>query len=264
MGTPESIRHITPADALTFHKERYRPKDAYILIYGPVTKEEAVEQIENHLTNLVQPVPVERGFLAPLPEQPEKKLSWGFPELRQDKILVVGQAAPPAGFSRRKLWFSLLLLEDVLNSAQPGGLSKPLYYDDFIVADISTRLFLLPSGDIGFEVFFSPEDGVSIPESAKRVREVLRDLVQNGLPTETFDAIQNQTRAEVQRLEKAQARYHATIAQSSILNLGQALDVKAYHHELGQSTVDDLNAILKSIVESTYTTTAHAHPEKPQ
>ena len=264
MGTPESIRQITPAATLAFHKERYRPQDAYMLIYGPITKEDVVVQIESHLQDLAQPLPVDRGFLAPLPEQPENNLSMYFPDLRRDEVLVVGQAAPPAGFSRRKLWFSMLLLGEVLNSAQSGGLEKPLYYDNFVVTNISVRLSLLPSGGIGFEVFFSPEDGISASERTERVREVLRDLVRNGLPAETFKAIQNQTRAEVRRLEKAQAKFHATIAQSSILHLGQALDVKAYHYELGQPTVDDLNAILKSIVESPFTTTAIAHPEKPQ
>lgn len=264
MGTPESIRQIAPDDALVFHKERYRPQDAYMLIYGPVTKEEVVAQIENYLTELAQPEPVERGFLAPLSEQSVDNLSLYFPELMREEVLIVGRAVPPPEYPRRKLWFSLLLLGDILNSVQSGGLAKPLYYDDFVVANISARLILLPSGDIGFEVFFSPEEGGSAVESMERIRGVLRDLVQNGLPTETVEAIRDQTRAEVRRLEKTQARYRATIAQSSILNLGQALDVKTYRYELGLPTVDDLNAILKSVVESLFTATAIAHPEEPQ
>ncbi|MGH1356023.1 MAG: M16 family metallopeptidase [Thalassovita sp.] len=263
MGTPESIRQITPADALAFHKERYRPQDAYLLIYGPITKEEVVAQIEKNLTNLAQPEPVERRALAPLPEQPEDSLSLSFPKLKRDKVLIVGQVVSPPKFSRRKLWFSLLLLEDIMNSAQPGGLAKTLYYDNFVVTGISTRLILLPSGDIGFEVYFSPEDGISASESLERVQKALRDLARKGLPVETVEAIRDQTRAEVRRLEKAQARHHATIAQSSILNLGQALDVKAHHYELGQPTVHDLNAIMKSIVESPFSSTAVAHPENP-
>ncbi len=261
MGTPESIRQITPAATLAFHKERYRPQDAYVVIYGPITKTDILVQIERHLQNLAQPRPVARRVFAPLPEPPENTLSLGLSALTRDEVLVVGQAAPPAGFSRRKLWFSMLLLADVLNSTQKGGLAKPLYFDDFVVTHISVQFFLLPSGDIGFEVFFRPEDGVSPQESAKRVHKVMRDLARNGLAAETFKAIQDQTRAEVRRRETAQSKYHATIAQSSILNLGQALDVKSYHYELGQPTVNDLNTLLKSIVQSPFTTTAFAYPE---
>lgn len=264
MGTPESIRQVTPAAALAFHKKRYRLQDAYMLIYGAITKEEVVAQIEKHLTELTQPEPVERGFLTPLSAPPEEGLSLRFSDLAREEILIVGQATPPADLSRRKLWFSLLLLRDVLNSAHPGGLAKPLYYDDFVVTNINTRLSLLPSGNIRFEIFLKPEDGISAQGSIERVREVLRNLIRNGLPAETVETFRTQSQTEVRRLEKAQAKYHATIAQNSILNLGEALDVKAYHYEIGLPTVGDLTAILKSIVDSPFSTTAVAHPENTQ
>lgn len=265
MGTPESLRRISPGDAMAFHEARYRPQDAYMLIYGPVTKKEAIAEIGKHLAALPRPPSTERGFRTRLPAPPTDELSLTLPGLNRDEVLIAGQVTAPGGLSRRKLWFSMLLLGDVLNSAEPGGLAKPLYYDDFVVTDIRTRLFLLPTGEIGFEIFFRPEDGISTPETMKRVRETLRGLVQGGgLPAETIAAIRDQTRSEVRRLERAKASYHATIAQNTLLNLGEALDVKAYHYELGQSTVDDLNLVLQSIVESPFTAIAIAHPEESQ
>lgn len=264
LGTAESIRQITPEDALAFHRERYRPQDSYFLIYGPVTKAEVIAQIEKHLTGLEKPPSVERGFLSPLPKPPENDLSFHLSVLQRDKVLVLVQATPPAIFSRLRLWFSLQLLAEVLNGPQAGGLQKPLYFDDFIVTHVSAHLSLLPSGDVRLEVLFSPEDGVTALESAKHLRKALRDLAQNGLPVDTVNAIQNQTRAQVLRAYQAQTDYAATIAQRSILNLGQALDVQTFHHELGQPTVSDLNAILSALNASTFSTTTIAHPEEPQ
>lgn len=264
MGTPESIRQITPADALAFHKARYRPQDAYVLIYGSVTKEEAIEQIEKNLTDLPNPEPVARGFNAPVLPPTTQTVSMHLPKLERDKALIVGQAAALPDLSRRRLWFSLLLLSDVLNSTREGGLQKPLYYDSFTVTHISVRLVLLPTGDIGFEIFFSPEDGVTSQEASDHVQALLRDLAKTGLPEETVEAVREQTRREVRRLEKDEARYHATIAQNTILNLGEALDVKAYHFELGQPTTDNLTAVLRAIVESDLVITAIAQPEETQ
>lgn len=264
MGTPESIHQIEPADALAFHEARYLAQDAYMLIFGPITKEEVIAQIENHLADLPQLEPVERGFLAPIPKQPEASQSLYLPKLRRDEVLFVGQAARPPELSHRKLWFSLLLLEKVLNSAQPGGLAKPLYYDDFIVTDINVRLFLLPSRDIGFEVFFRPEDDISTPESQERVRKVLTDLVESGLPAKSVENLRSQTLESARRLGVSQASYHANIAQNSILNLGEALDMNGYLSGLDQPTAKDLNLVLKSIVESPFATTTVAHLENTQ
>ncbi|SLN72736.1 hypothetical protein TRL7639_04351 [Falsiruegeria litorea R37] len=235
-----------------------------MLIFGPVTRDEVVAQIEKHHQNLPKRAPSERGFKAAVPALPTDDLSLRLPDMTRDQVLILGKAAPPLGFSRRKLWFSILLLGDILISAQHGGLIKPLYYDDFVVTDLSTRLYLLPTGEVGFEVLFRPEDGISTADSTKRVRAVLNDWATDGLPPETVQAVREQARAEVRRLEFDQAAYHATIAQSTLLNLGTALDVKAYHYEISQPDVDDLNLLLKSIVESQFATIAIAYPEISQ
>ena len=264
MGTPDSIRQISPQDALAFHAETYNPQDAYLLIYGPISKENVEAQIEQHLTDFPLVKKTDRPIFSPISLPSQATLEFKSSDLKRDQALVLGHAAPPLGMSRRRVWSSILVLEDVLNSELPGGLAKPLYYDDFVVTQISTRILLLPTGDIGFEVYFKPEDGITTQEVIDRVLDVMQDLAKDGLLRETVQAIQDQARSEVRRLERDQARYALTIAQAAILNLGEALDVKAYHYELRRPSVDDVNAVLRSLVESPFTITAIAQTEPSQ
>ncbi len=261
MGTPESIRKISPQDALAFHEEAYNPRDAYLLIYGPVSKTAVVAQIRAHLLDLPEVTSRERPIYDDLPEPPEEDLVLTLPDLARDKIVIVGHAVAPPDLSRRKLWFTTLLVEAVLNSHQKGGLAKPLFYDEFIVSDIDVDLFLLPTRDIGFEILFGPEEGTSTETAIAMVKTVLRGLADTGVPSSTYHAIRDQRRAEIRRLELDSMRFHATVAQQSILNLGKALDVKGYHYEWGRPTLNDVNMLLAAIAGSTFTTTAIAQPE---
>lgn len=264
MGTPDSLRQLPIKEALAFHQQRYNAQDAYLLMSGPATKEQIIGQIEEHLRGLPKRAASARGFASPLPRPPSSSLTLDLPELEREQVLFVGQAQPPVGFSTRKIWFSLLLLEDILNSSLQGGLAKPLYYDSFTVTKVRANLYMLPTGDIGYEFFFSPEDGISAQQALSRVQNVLNQLADDSIPVETLKSLRGRTLEQVRRFEKDDPRYATTIAQQSILNLGEALDVKTYHYELGRPRLSDLTAILTSIVASPFATTAIANPELSQ
>jgi len=261
MGTPESIRQISPEDALAFHQGNYRPQSAYLLISGPLTKGEAISQIQKHLTYIPNHTFPDRSYGLPLSLPPQNGLVLHLPKLEREEVLIVGTVAAPEGISRRRLWFSLLLLEDILNSALQGGLSKPLYYASFTVTQISASFYMLPTGDIEYEFFFKPEDGVTADEAVTLFHDTLAELANSGVSSDTLAVIRDRGREQVLRLEKDRDTYAATIAQNSILSLGEALDIKSYHYELGQPSDADLTAILKAVAVSHFTTTAIAYPE---
>lgn len=264
MGTPETLRQIEPETALAFHKERYRAQDSILLIYGPVSKAEVIEQIEKHLVEIPEPVSVERPIFAPLGDPPEDVLHDVLPDLKRAQVLIMGHAKAPDGLSARRLWTSLILLENVLNGPLDGGLSKPLYYDSFTVTEVGIDIDLLPTGDIGFEIYFSPEDDVDAAMALGEVRAVLDGLAQRGIPEESFLATRSEALAMARRREKARSAYKVEIAQTSLLNLNYALDAKAYHYELGRPGVQDLNAVLRAISGSTFVATAIGEPESVQ
>lgn len=261
MGTPESIRQISPEDALIFHQKYYSVQSAYLLIFGPLTEDEAIAQIQKYLRTVPSNIPLTRSYGGPLPRPPQNGLVLHLPKLEREEILVAGTAASPEGISRRKLWFSLLLLEDILNSALQGELSKPLYYDSFTVTEISASFHMLPTGDIKHEFFFKPEDGVTADEAAILFQNTLAELANSGISIDSLAAIRDRTQKRVRRLEKDKDTYAATIAQNSILSLGEPLDIKTYHDELGQPSGADLTAILKAVAVSHFATTAIAYPE---
>jgi predicted Zn-dependent peptidase len=261
MGTPESIRQLSPQDAMAFHQERYRAADSYVLIYGPVTRTRVIESIKKYLTGFSDPEPLPRGYEQPLKPVSLQTLELALPDLLRDEVLIAGHAAAPPGMRRQELWFTVLLLNAVLNSSQTGSLQKPLYYDSFTVTHISANISMLPTGDIGFGIFFSPEDDVSTGEATQQVKTALRDLAVQGLPKETVDAIQQQLLDRERRLEQSDNSYPFDVAQNTILNLGAALDTETSVAALGRPTVRDLNAVLRGIAASTFVITAIARPE---
>lgn len=49
-GTLESIQHITYADVVAFHRQHYRASAATVIVAGPLSHEQVVEQIEQAVT----------------------------------------------------------------------------------------------------------------------------------------------------------------------------------------------------------------------
>lgn len=263
MGTPQSLARITPEMAERFRRQHYSAASAYLVILGPLEKGEVIAALRAHLAELPVHAPPPRGFAAPLPAPPEAGLEIELPMLERPRLLWVGQAAAPSGMSRRRLWFSMLLLSDILNGSAPEGLRKPLYYDSFTVTFVDSYLELLPGGALRFAIALSPEDDVPAAQALDALRAALRDLARRGISQGTLEALRGRTRQAIRRLEREKVSYHLEIAQKSLLNLGSALDVKAYHYEIGQPGTADLNALLRAIVQSDFTTSAIARPESP-
>jgi len=150
-----------------------------------------------------------------------------------------------------------------LNSGQPGGLGKPLYYDDFVVSNISIALQLLPGGQIAFELAFSPDAEMPTAQATQRVQQVMQDLAQNGLPESTVESQRSILQINSRIAQQANARYALGVAMDSLRNLGEALDADSHHMALHRPSTADLNALLRALFTSPSIITATATKDKP-
>ena len=268
IGTPDSIARLTPAKALAFHARHYTPHNAYLVIFGPITPQQATPLLARHLADLPanpspQPQHDQPQLHQPLPAAPKSGLQMHLPTLARDQVLILGHAPAPPNMPRRTLFYAKILLESILNSGQPGGLGKPLYYDDFVVSNISIALQLLPGGQIAFELAFSPDAEMPIAQATQRVQQVMQDLAQNGLPESTVESQRSILQINSRIAQQANARYALGVAMDSLRNLGEALDADSHHMALHRPSTADLNALLRALFTSPSIITATATKDKP-
>jgi len=263
IGTSDSIARLTPADALAFHARHYTPHEAFLLIFGPITPEEATPVLARHLADLPQNAGPQPPQHLPLPPAPKAGLQMHLPALTRDQVLVLGHAPAPPNMPRRTLVYAMILLESILNSAQPGSLAKPLYYDDFVVSEISIALQLLPGGQIAFQLGFSPDGDMPTAQATTRVQQLLQDLAQNGLPDATVQSQRSILQTNSRIAQQANARFALQVAMNSLQNLGEALDANDHHMALHRPSTADLNALVRALFTSPSIITATATKDIP-
>lgn len=258
MGTPESLATITYQDAIEFHKERYDPSRAYLIIHGNLKQNQVQVMVEKHLSELQDIPDVPRRICDPLPEPPSEGIETKLPVLERSAVHIHGYVQKPETLSKKDMWYASILLQDVWNSGHKGGLRKPLYFDDFIVADIDTFFLFTPLGDIQFVVAFAPEDGVTEKDALPKVYAVLETMADTGVPSETVEIIRNKTIEQVERLTESKPNYSFEIAEAGLLNLGYAISPETHVENLRNVTLEQINSLLRAIVESRYQTTGIA------
>lgn len=261
MGTPESLATITYQDAIDFHKERYDPSRAYLIIHGNLKQNQVRVMVEKHLSELKDIPDVPRRIYDPLPEPPSEGIETKLSILERSAVQIQGYVQKPDALSKKDMWYASILLQDVLNSGHKGGLRKPLYFDNFIVASIDTFFLFTPLGDIQSIIAFTPEDGIAENDAETRVYAVLDKMVDKGVPPETVETIRNKTIEQIERLKESKPNYSFQIAETGLLNLGYAISPETHVENLRNVTLEQINSLLRAIVKSRYQTTGIARKQ---
>ena len=191
-GDPADIPNLTYEDFLDFHKRYYHPSNAWLYLYGNMDVEEKLRFIDEHYLSHYDKIEVDSSIQVqkPFDAMREVKASYAVSddrELVENTYLsynaVIGTSLD------RELYLAMQVLEYVLMSS-PGAVLKKA---------------LLESG-IGKDVFGELDNGILQPymciivknseadkkeEFLKVIREVLSDLVHNGIHRQSLLAAIN-------------------------------------------------------------------------
>lgn len=258
IGTTQSIQQITPGIALDFHRRHYSIHNAHLVISGPLSKTGVAAKVKKYLGGLNGHRPPPRGFRAPLQRGPETGLEMVATGLGRPLALILGHAAAPKDMDRLTLMASVTLLQDLMKSALPGGLRKPLYYDGFVVSQLGSKIALHPSGRVHFEFLLRPEDDVSVDAALSRTQQLLRGLAQNGLPPDSIARVQKRALKKSKLQVRKYTAYGTVIALKGIQEIGNPLAVETYQQALAKVQPADLQRVLQSVTSSSFATTAIA------
>lgn len=142
LGLPASFDLLTQSDMMDYHRERYRPNNAFVVVSGDVSATDVIAALEQFAGDLVPGAMVEPPAAVEPPQ-------WGRRVARREfpvpySKLVLGWRMPPRHHPDIP---ALAMLSRILGSGRSARLYRSLHDELGLVHDVSSSLHLSPGTD---------------------------------------------------------------------------------------------------------------------
>lgn len=193
-GNPKFITALKYNDLKKFHADHYHPSNAFTFSYGRLHPKEILTPLDNAIkqfakreiaSDVKHPIELTESKLVTV-EGPIDPL---YDEIKQYKVSLSWIVGDSSDLKSTYMW-------KVLSHLLTDGHSSPFHkalIDTQIGTDFSvnTGVDITPAKNI-FTIGLQGMDETNIEVFKKTVADVLKDIVQNGIPKERVDAIINQ------------------------------------------------------------------------
>ena len=261
IGSRDSIQQIIVKDALAFHQQNYSADRATLLISGNLNVNDVIGQLKAAFSDLPVIPHSQRPLTQPLPAPQSTPVILQTATTTQPSVLSVFHGLPLARTATGLDLAAYDLLAAVLASSLPGGLQKPLYFDDFWVETVNSWIEFQPQLHPQLFVWAEPDIDVAPPALLTQIDATLRQLAQNGIPTESFEIVRADVITTRKRLMMGidEQRQYAHL---TARNLAAPLPFRGSIQLLEEVTLDQVNAALRRLVDSPQHVTAIAYPKE--
>jgi len=193
IGTPESIAAMTVEGAMALYDRTHRAENAVVVVYGDFS----VAQVERAFGG---------GHLDRAPTLPT-----AFPSLPEgifdDEQTVTAPIATPLLIYQKLIKrpdcnakddcdAAINMLDDMLDSALPGGLAGPLRFDNFLARSFDMGLYQVGEDGILFYFAAETDEGVKPVELHAALVDALNSVAQSGMSQETFSKVKDRGLAD--------------------------------------------------------------------
>jgi predicted Zn-dependent peptidase len=259
-GTVADVEKVTMQDVLTFDVAHYQKSKVFLLIGGPPLNAENRKALELAFpTAAIGNLLVKQNFSVTRDDK----------ELRKRVAFVAPITLPaivPAEFERKKIsdrvrsirftmtkivsgptsWRSLAaasILRDAIQSRLPDGLHDHLADDAGLVKDWSVSISRLSEGiwQVGFNA--NLENGIDPAVVRRTIESYMADLGGRGLSQASFKRLKDRNFL-TNEWENADDRVNSIADDAVTFGYDRAI---SYYDELRRSTLDDVNAVLKTL-----------------
>ncbi|MET0155661.1 MAG: pitrilysin family protein [Rickettsiales bacterium] len=197
IGWAEEVKSLTRDDLLRFYRRHYAPSNAFVVIAGDVTREEAVALATKYYGNLpaAKALPRKETPVEPDVRMAETRLivrdprtdvaSWA----RAYRTASYDKTAPGDAYAKE-------ILADILGGGQDSPLYKELVTDKKLATDVS--VYYSPAGlrYSTFSLSATAPDGKDVEETAKAADAFLRRDPSFWLTDDALDASRSRMLAE--------------------------------------------------------------------
>ncbi len=200
IGTPSSIMSLSLKDANAFHEKYYHPANMSLIVVGDLSKQLVRGYVEKYFGK------IDAGSRN-IQKWRREKLTLASPKI----VNLSSQLVETGGYKYRILapwtgsgdrvqdYYTMAVARELLNSALPGGLAKPLRLDNFIASEFGVYLGMLVEGLINISFEAKPDDGIPLEQLAEATKLALQIIVQKGIEPAVLERI-------IKRLTKTATR----------------------------------------------------------
>ena len=261
IGSRESIRQITVEQALAFHQQNYSADRATLLISGNLDADDVVGLLQQKFSDLPVVPFGPRPFTQPLTAPQEAPVVLRTTATTTPSVLTVYHAQPSENAPTGQDLATFDLLQQLLMSALPGGLNKPLYFDDFWVENVESWIDFQPGLHPQLHVWEQPDVDVTPEDLLTQIDATLRQIAQDGIPADSLETVRAsliETRQRLMKEPDAQRRY----AHNTALHLPAPLSFEASIKLLEAVTLEQVNTALRRLVYSKQHASGIAFPKE--
>ena len=245
MGTPESISKMTPKAALELHAHTHVPANAVLFVIGNSELKTTARLVDKHLGGVPAGQPLPRPLPPPFQERREV-IETSVEGASLEQIIYLKRVKLEAPITRDELGRQLDLLHAILDSTLEGGLAKPLRYDNFIARRYALDLKPIAADDVLMTFEAAPDEGVALSDLLTAFEATLETIAEKTIPEATFQRIMKK---RLSALESVQGKRRPAIRliMTQTAYDAEPIDPKTEIERYGQTTLDDVNALVRAL-----------------
>jgi len=264
IGTPESIASFTLDDALAFHGRYYNPSNLVLLIGGDIDAATVVATVEAGFAGLTAGAENQQPWRnQTVAGALDATIDYSDRHVVSDnaKYAVLADWEGTGDPAQDRIVAEVA--QELMRSALPGSVSKPLRMDAFIVSSYGIAIEQQVRGQIELWFSGSADADISPEQVGRAVRSALSDIAISGIPAESIDRIRRRLvqTAERRRDDPEFLIGHAT---ASLTDGHMPESVAATIARLQAVTADDVNDLMRALAHANRRVTAHLRKAKTQ
>ena len=188
IGTVESIAALNFEQAMALHAETHVMPSAVLVVIGDIDQSELEAELKKLPETESQPKAQRKLSLFNLAENADETKQ--FPDKNAAPRLILRRIVKlekPEQFD--VLRAKLSLLEDMLDTNLPGGLAKPIRFDQRIASSFAVSVWPIDEAHAEISFIASPDAGVSLTSLKAAFEESFATTSKAGFPEETFQRV---------------------------------------------------------------------------
>ncbi len=261
IGTPESIHSLTLSNAFEFHRNYYHPANSVLFLSGDLEKTAAEAAVNQYFSGMeAGPKHAAQWREAKIEEATDTAKPFTDAQVNHERLLYLALSQWPEGQTDLANWYTLWVLQSVLDSALEGGLARPLRMDNFVLRSFGLNLRAYLAGYFEFEMYAEPDRGVSLEQASSAIAETLEALVRDGIPEETLERVRSRMlQTQLRKNDDFDSHYFRMSAQ---LSSGLSPTGSKQHLEyLKNVSLNDVNELLRALATPVRRAVAHISPK---
>ncbi|MDB3936110.1 insulinase family protein [Granulosicoccus sp.] len=260
IGTPESISSLTIDQAEDFHQSYYHPQNSVLFISGNLPSQTVIKAVNEklgHLTAGDRYVQEWRGENIASDFDHTTQVNDG--QVDYEQLIYLTLSKKPNFADPVRNWYTLRLLESIIDSALPGGIARPLRMDSFILRTFGLNIIDTLQDYFEFSLFAAPDKGVTLQHSTEKIADTLHSIAEKGIPQETLERVKKRMLQTAERNANDFDSNYIRLAEQLSAGVTPVIGNQHLNH-IKAVTLEDVNDYLDALANPERRAIAHIKP----